>query len=361
MNRMNRTVTLIVVCFVLLAAACSSSDNTSSANYVPIESADSTTNTTAQASEGNTASSTTAQPAEAAAPAEIEAEPVDEIMPVVEAFDSFLALRARAITRDAELSELEAVATPAADEQVALLRDENDTRIANDSYAVRTDIAEWSNITFVEEGQVGLHFRDCTESQHTTPGGFTVVNFVTNDVTMVEVDGALKVDAIDVAQDGVASTSDEILGCVPSSFFDRATGVASSAVDEVERMVEDPRAALAGDLPSVFADDARTDLESALQSLVDSGLSRVADEAVSYRVLGMDVNRPDFTVVVSVCRTYPNGRSYIDATGAATATDLPTGSSHEEWVYVHLEAVPSGDAPDVVTEVHERGPNCERG
>lgn len=357
---MSRLRSALVCCTVLVVlAGCSSNDGNQSANYVEFPDAGSVAPVDNPAT--SSAATSTDQTTDASTASTGPSAPVAEITAVVDVFDSFLALRAQAITGEVELSQLESVATAAAIDQVALLRSENDTRIANDSYAVRTDIAEWSNITLVQEGETDLRFRDCTESQYLTPGGFTVVNFVTNDVSMVDVDGQLKVNAVVVAQDGVASTSDEILGCVPESFLDRATGVAAVAVEEAQRLIENPGPALAEGLPPIFADQARVDLEAGLQSLSNEGLSRVADEIVDYTVLGMDVNRPDFTVVVSVCRTYPTGRSYVDVNGAETTAELAIGSSYEEWVYVHLQAVPSGGVPDVVTEVHERGPNCERG
>ena len=127
-------------------------------------------------------------------------------------------------------------------------------------------------------------------------------------------------------------------------------------------MIADPAAALDDELPRLFADDARADLEQVLRTLDAGGLSRVADETVTYDVLGMDVNREPFTVVVAVCRTYPNGRSFIDAAGESTVSDLPVGSSYEEWVYVRLEAVPSGtQTADAATETADRGPNCRKG
>ncbi len=362
MTRARIQLAVVGLCLAMFAVGCSSSDAATSANYVAVPAAGTaeTGSTAPAATDPATSGAAAPSPATPDISA-AEGAPVDEITAVVQVFDAFLELRARAITHDAELAELEAVATPAAIEQVVELRSENDTRIADDSYAVRTSIAEWSNISVVAERETDLYFRDCTESQHVTPGGFTVVNFVTTDVSIVEVDGTLKVDNLVVVQDGVASTSDEILGCVPPSFIDRATAVAELAVDEAERLIESPAASLAAELPSVFAAEARTDLEDVRQSLSNQGLSRVADEIVDYTVLGMDVNRPDFTVVVSVCRTYPTGRTFTDKAGAETTTDLATGSSFEEWVYVHLQAVPSSDTADVVTEVYERGPNCERG
>ena len=348
--------TALMTALVVLTSSCSSStDPTGNGNYVEVGANDPASQTEVAATDtsGATASDT---PAVDAGEAPVGGDELDEVDQVVAVFDDFLTLRAQAITGAVELNELEPIATEAAIAQVAELRAENDTRIANDSYAALSDLAEWSNISRVDQIGDQLVFRDCTEQQYLTPGGFTVVNFVTNDVLLVDDGGRLKVAGVTMVQDGVVSLSPEALGCIPPSFAQRAELTSERAVTEAARLIQDPGAALDQGLPDLYADQARADLEFGLQSLNTAGLSRTADELVSYEVLGLDVNQPDFTAVVAVCRTYPTGRSYVDRDGEQTTTEVPIGSSYEEWVYVHLSIDGSSDR---VVAVEDRGPNCE--
>lgn len=350
-----------LACIVLLVTACSSSEGSSSANLVPIDPVPTAAAAPADPNGPTEPDAPTAAPASPAEPTNSSPADAEGFESATAAYDSFLQLRAQAITRQVELDELEGVATPTAIDQVLELRTANDALIAEDSYAVLSDLLEWSNVTEIGQADDRLVFTDCTERQYRTPGGGTVVRFVTNDVTMVDDGGALKVDDVTVVQDGVITLSPEEFGCVPPSFAERAEATARAAVQTANELFAEPTTALESDLPSVFVDDARDQLEIALQTLTTQGLSRTADETITYEVLGIDVYKPEFTVVVAVCRTYPNGRAYTDSTGAATVPDLPAGSSYEEWVYVQLETVPSGNEPtDAAVEVADRGPNCSK-
>lgn len=372
----------VVVAAAVLGAGCSSDDATS-ANLVPVPSADAAPTAVGGTTDGATgdpggdtapgaSSAGSGQPAEPNEPGPsgepgasgesgeaVDGATFDEALAV---YDSFLALRAEAITRRIGLEDLDPVATDAAVAQIEQLRAANDQLIAEDSYAVLQDLAEWSNVTTIDRHDDRLLFTDCTERQFRTPGGATVVHFVTNEVTLVGVGSDLRVDDVTMVQDGVLTLAPDEFGCAPQSFRERAESTARSAVESAARLTADPAAAGTSELPAVFVGDARDSLQLALDTLVSQGLSRVADETVRYEVLGMDVNRPDFTVVVAVCRTYPSGRSYVDGDGVATVPDLPVGSSYEEWVYVQLDPSHADTAisaaTDVATEVHDRGPNC---
>ena len=351
-----RCILTLAAVLVLLASSCSSStDATGNGNYVEVGANDPAPPSEVVAADASGAPATETDPADAGEAGD-DGDELDEVDQVVAVFDDFLALRAQAITGAAELEQLEPIATESAIAQVAELRAENETHIANDSYAALSDLAEWSNITRVDQIGDQLVFRDCTEQQYLTPGGFTVVNFVTNDVLLVDEGGQLKVAGVTMVQDGVVSLSPEAHGCIPPSFAQRAELTSERAVAEAARLIQDPGAALDQGLPDLYADQARADLEFGLQSLNTAGLSRTADELVSYEVLGLDVNRPDFTAVVAVCRTYPTGRTYVDRSGDETTTEVPIGSSYEEWVYVHLSVDGSFDR---VVAVEDRGPNCE--
>lgn len=354
-----RTLWLAAISMLLLAASCSSSDaseQAANANYVAVDAQDQSTpvaTTTEVATSAENAGSAGAAP---------DVAPADELDVIVESFDAFLALRAQAITGAIAVEDLATVATPEAIAQVAVLRAANDELVANDSYAALSNLAEWSNITLVNEADDRYTFTDCTERQFVTPGGATVVRFVTNRVTMVNTNASYVVEDVIELQDGSFALSPDEFGCVPPSFIERAESTADLAVSTAAALIADPTAALSSDLPPVFADDARNDLELALQSLRNQGLARTSDEVVELQVVGMDVNAPEFTVVVAVCRTYPQGRIFTSKTGEALTTDVPVGSSLEEWVYVQLDPVPTdAESSGTVTAVEGRGPNCQRG
>jgi len=361
-----------VVSLLVLLGACSSSAGETSANYAPIDSGESGESAGANGateSSGSSGSGTATADGGSDAPASDPDSALSSAPVSVEGFDaatttydSFLELRAQAIVRQVELDALDAVATPTAIDQVAQLRAENDQRIADGSYAVRADLVEFANVTSIDQAGDRLAFTDCTEQHYRTPAGETVVRFVTNDVAMVEAGGRFLVDEVTTVQDGIVTLSPGEFGCAPPSFAERGRSTAQTAVEAVAALVAEPSRSLEEPLPAVIVGEAGEDLALALQTLATQGLSRVADETVTYDVLGIDVNRPEFTVVVAVCRTYPTGRSYLDSTGASTQPDLPIGSSYQEWLYVQLEPVPSGtQTADAVTEIEDRGPNCERG
>ena len=117
-------------------------------------------------------------------------------------------------------------------------------------------------------------------------------------------------------------------------------------------------------LPQARARVAREDLEVALAALDEANLRRTADEEVTMAIVGMDVNRPDYTVVVSVCRYYPNGRFYVDATsGESQPPDIVAGGSEEEWLFIQLEPVASGSqSADAVVAVESQPTvHCQEG
>lgn len=354
----------IVVLSLLFAASCASGDDSEQAsnpNYVAVEAQEQSTTADTAPDPGTTDADTSAENAGSAG-AVPDTAPAGELDTIIQRFDDFLSLRSQAITGVVALDELVTVATPQAVAQVEQLRTKNDELIASDSYAALSNLVEWSNITLVNQLDDGYAFTDCTERQFVTPGGATVVRFVTNRVTMVDSNGDLLVDEIIELQDGSFALTPDEFGCVPPSFIERAEQTADLAVTEAARLIADPTGALNNELPAIFRDDARDDLELALQSLSNEGLARESDETVELQVVGMDVNRAEFTVVVSVCRTYPQGRVYTSKSGEALTTDLPLGSSYEEWIYVQLDPVPSEtESSGTVTAVVDRGPNCQRG
>ena len=371
---MIRSLAVAFAVLALLATGCSSNSDSTSANYVAIETdasgAESSPATEVDASSADpdpanpvTANPVTesapANPSKAAPSADSAGNPaqVDEAETITAIYDSFLSLRAKAVTGKVPIENLERIATSHAIAQVTSLHGQNERRKSENSYAAMTSLAEWSNLSVINQVGNRFEFTDCTERQFVTPGGATVVQFVTNRVSMIERDGRLMVDEVAVLQDGIIAETPETLGCAPASFAARAEATARIAVTQAERLIADPRSALSTGLPAVFADDARADLEAGLQSLLREGLSRQPDEIVNFDVLGMDIHRPDFTLVVMVCRTYPNGRPFDSEDGVATASDLAPGSSTAEWLYVQLS--PDGDnVRNVVTALEPRGTGC---
>lgn len=349
--------TALATAIILLSSCGGAGADVANANYVDIDFGDSDAVVIAPPS-GPTA--VVAVATEPPASTAVNEATLTELTAV---YDRFLVVRASAIIGDRNVADLSDVATQSAMSQVAGLRADNDAAHAADKYSAMTGLFEWSNVTTIREQGDGFVFTDCTERQDLNSVGIPHVRFITNDVVMVAEGDSYKVDQVTQTHTGQFAEFAGDFGCVPPSFIKRAETVTAQAITEVATLVADPGQAVNDGISETFTEEARDELAYIADLLNDQGLSRNADEQVAVQVVGMDPNKPDFTVVVSVCRYYPNGRTYVDAeTGETGVSDLARGSSEEEWLFVQLESVPVGTpSVDTVTRVESKATNCWSG
>lgn len=354
---MHRLLLIPVATTMLLIAACGGTDSSANPNYVEPDFPDNATQEAAVLP-STTGPSAVVTAAEDAPPADAVDDTTREAL--VESYDSFLRLRAQAVMSERAIDDLDGVATDAAMAQVLTLRNEVDQAHADGKYSALTSLIEWSNVTTARNTGSSFTFTDCTERHIQNSNGTPLVRFVTNEVTMVQVDDRYKVDDVSITHEGNFAMFVGDFGCVPPSFIERAEETAAFAIAEVASMFADPGQFNASNIADTFDGEAREELAYVVDLLDEQGLSRRADESVELRVLGMDTNKEDFTVVVEVCRYFPNGRTYVQAaTGQSTQSDLARGSSEREWMFVQLESVPKNqEAHDVVTRVEAKGADC---
>lgn len=355
--KLHRILIALAVAALLFSACGGSSSETANANYAELDFGDS--DSAVVAAPGGPAAAVTVAHEPPPANAVDEAT-LDELTAI---YDSYLRLRSSAVVAEDDSTDLSDVATQAAIDQVAAERAENEAAHAAEKYSAMTGLFQWSNVTTIEERGSEFVFVDCTERQERNSAGTPVLTFVTNEVVMVAEGDVHKVDQVTRLQSGVFAAFVGDFGCVPPSFVERAETVAAAAITEVAAMFADPGAAMTQGVPDTFTDEARDELSFLVDQLNEQGLSRVADEQIEVQVVGMDTNKPDFTVIVSVCRHYPNGRAFTDATtGQSTASDIARGGSEEDWLFVQLESVPVGTPSiDTVTRVESKSTNCWNG
>lgn len=355
--KLHRILAALVTAAILLAGCGGASSDATNPNYADLDFGDSDS-AVVSAPGGPTA-------VVAIATDPVPATAVDETTrdDLIAIYDRFLDLRSAAVISAGEVADLTDVATQPAMDQVAGLRAESSADHAEDKYSAMTGLVEWSNVTTIHERESGFVFTDCTERQELNSIGIPHSRFVTNEVVLVPTDGTYKIDQVTEVHGGLFAAFVGDFGCVPPSFIERAETVAALAITEVAAMTADPARFVADGVPETFTDDARDELTYIVDLLNEQGLTRTADESIEIKVIGMDTNKPDFTVVVSVCRYFPDGRSYTNAaTGETTQSDLARGSSEEEWLFVQLEGVPRGTpATDTVIRVEAKSSNCWAG
>lgn len=346
---------------VVALASCSASTSTN-ANYVAVDPAPAPATADAETS------------ANASTPAAVDSggDPVADARGVIQGlpvpattidqisatWDQFLSERAAVVAADNDTGDLDAVATPGALEQVNELRVENQRRVAADELVGLVELIEWGNIDRIVADPSGdrVQFIDCTERHRVNVLGRSSVVFATNVVEAVAQDGSWKIDRVDQIQNGVIGLTADDLGCVPASFAQRAMETATEAVDLAAGFASDP--GTVGDLPELFQGDARDTLTAALTQLDAQGLRRSPNERIRIDVIGMDLNRPDFTVVVEVCRYYPDGRSYLGAGDIPTAPDTAPGSSEADRLLLLLEPTAGESARDAVVDISSGDTGC---
>ena len=267
----------------------------------------------------------------------------------------FLDSRAQAILGDVAVSDLASLATDTGLAGVQDLRNEQERKADVDAVSTLTALHEWSNVSAVAVEGDRYRFFDCTERQERNSYGGTRLFFVTNEVTMVETDGQFAVDSVTVVQPGFWAEQPGEFACVPNSIGERAQGVAAGALSEVADAMANPAAAQDRELSPLVGGELRDLLEAGIDDLVDTNRYRPADETIDLEVIGIDANRADLIVVIGVCRTYPNGRTFIDATtDQPLAADLAPGATEYEWLHVRLQHGPEGE-PDAVVEAQPQG------
>ena len=356
-----------VMAISILASSCGSrSDEAAASNYVDVDApGESDTADPAEAQSGGSGSVTVAAAAaDSSNDVSLAALSDAEFAELSEVYETYLARRSEAIVGTLAPADLSEVATERAIAQVVKLHEENEAGAADDNPSAVSSLMEWPNLTDVEQNGEGLAFVDCTERHAVLLNGRTEVHFVTNAVEVVDDGGQWKVEHVEELQNGDYGVVEGEFGCVPPTLIGRAETVASAAIREAADATTDPRAVLERGLIPEITGTAREDLELALAALDEANLRRTPDEEVTMAIVGMDVNRPDYTVVVSVCRHYPNGRFYVDATsGDAQPPDIVAGGSEEEWLFIQLEPVASGSqSADAVVAVESQPTvHCQEG
>lgn len=274
-------------------------------------------------------------------------------------YDLFLDLRPRVVTRTRESSAiLDPVATPNAIAQVEALRTANDH--LDEVHSRKADKQfEFPNVASIRIDGEDRRFIDCTEVQRTNLLTGHTIFWETNEVVMVPSADGYKVESVTSLQDGISHREKGDYGCLPGRLAERAENAAAEAITRLAVGYGDPAAAVAEGMSGPFDEDTRELLLGLMGELTRRGLHRPPSETVEIRAVGIHLHKPEFTAIVSVCRTWPAGRYYLDDYGNPTLEDLAPGESEQEWLFVLLDLPTHDGTNDVVTEAVFQGRGCD--
>jgi len=282
---------------------------------------------------------------------------------VVEWFDSFLNTRdlfyvGRATAEDlAVYSSDRAFLSETAELQAAyvdLL--EQDTLIATEEFA------SFSNPSNMMATRGRITFDDCTEQQSLSVIGVVGFIWVTQRVTLAEIDGDWEVAQLEVVHDGQPWSAP--YGCAPESLQERALAVAQQVMEENRGYQQDPDSLpQSGGFAIIDDETTRQSFLAAVQRQQDEGLAVTSPEEFRYTVQGLNVpaSLEFWAVVVDVCSHRPEGLGYrqIGSDDVVQDNSIEPGFSLNFRVTTALETAQDGLVPsDRVVTVEPLDTGC---